>query len=350
MRHERKQISVVRLTDHVPDGLTLDEWLVQLEEAKEDVFVCRAVEIKGNPLVAMQGEKVIGVVNTNCLRFINQLLVDDPEGFFARFKRVSRSENHHPALRYNVVIDAERIEPIVPDEKWKEWVYTGPRLRRFISSVSPSALLKQLTKKVMDDDECEYGDVKHLISALQESMLYDMSVDTTDAIDDVMFWLECRRSPEADKILEELEGATTKRRTQSCRQLFASKVWPEFLCSNVCKEMWEYFCRKHMKDGKIDDDSLTAAYEKYLGELRDLPYELYMHADDVCKLSSMIFYKHITYDKQIDLFSCLALGFWVKKWQKGEVRFEKGADGKVEMYFNMQGCNYIENQIIKHEK
>ena len=306
-----KEIRGVALQKFLPSGVDLTAWLDNIQ-AKRHKAVIRY--LKDNPCdstcMVMSVDNVdVCYVNSDDKRFVKPLI--DKSGYGeceADFMEVYRPENGTPILRYTIVVDLEEVEKIRPGEEWDNWDYTGPLLLSIGNINNAGHYANCIKKAILSGTEGICDTTAALIDDFAEATLIDMSVETTQLYDDLLFLLETNRRSVWREYINMLQHASTVRRTDNKRKAFIENWWPKFLESDVVNRLCQKFAADIAKKGNMLSPKVNKKNLEELNlALRRLPYDLYMYVDNLRDMWSVVYYTQIPRDKFHKLLSALAL-------------------------------------------
>lgn len=306
-----KEIRGVALLKFLPSGVDLTAWLDNIQ-AKRHKAVIRY--LKDNPCdstcMVMSVDNVdVCYVNSDDKRFVKPLI--DKSGYGeceADFMEVYRPENGTPILRYTIVVDLEEVEKIRPGEEWDNWDYTGPLLLSIGNINNAWHYANCIKKAIVSGTEGICDTTTALIDDFAEATLIDMSVETTQLYDDLLFLLETNRRSVWREYINMLQHASTVRRTDNKRKAFIENWWPKFLESDVVNRLCQKFAADIAKKGNMLSPKVNKKNLEELNlALRRLPYDLYMYVDNLRDMWSVVYYTQIPRDKFHKLLSALAL-------------------------------------------
>lgn len=323
MLYQYKEITIVRIKDYVPEGMTLEEHLDIVEREALPVTISfdpTNTHDKEAKCATLPTGEVLGLVNSDSHRYIKAMMEkNDRHTCAGQFVEVVRREGHTPVIVYKVLINLEEVEKLKAGEDWNLWDTDLPVCSHFGDMDSVHRLATLLTNDFLTGEDKPYYTV--LIEKLEKASLYDMSVETTIAYDDICFLLESNRTANMKIYKNLLQHATTVRRTDRMRKSFVEKWWPEVLESDPIVGMWNEYMKtlcvqnKIKADGKISQKLVKAELERIDENLKRLPYKLYFSIGNVADLFSGMFYTKIPRQKQKKLLSVMALKYKLEEIQ-----------------------------------
>lgn len=321
-----KEITILRLTEFTPPGYSDEQWLAQLEETRPTVVLCKDAtnEYDANCMLATLNKKPIGKVSQECQRYLDQLLDEFDKGAVAQFVSLRREAGHAPVLKVSVIIDPMKVTQCKAGELWDDWQYSGPCLGYVGIQPSASFFSSQLKETILQNSNVTEEELADQIDTLEYALLFDVSINTVEDIDDLCFFLETLRTENADRLRAAIEHAVVKRRSETVRKEFAEKYWPEYLDSENSNRLWNMYERQHLQDARGPKKVANEALKKVEAELKAMPYDLGKYKDDISRLRMMVFYKKITARKLLELMSALVFRARLKRYIKEGVKPKDG--------------------------
>lgn len=266
-------------------------------------------------LIVEQGRRKIGYVNVDDKKWIHPLMKQGVGNVCSvRFDRVvwPREEGSSAVLKCKVEIEMDEVEEPEAEVDWGEFRYTFPQLPVTSSMDDLHYALEMLRTKLCGKVEGLDIDVRDLLETVMENCCFDMSHETTGAINEICFALEMQGEEEW---LEMLEAASTHRR--SSRGAQELREWLQRLMeSEEADYQWRCYENEAMRMmGRpwVNPEHLRHDMMEVEQQLLSLPSDLYMHIGEPERLLRSAFYLGITEEKQMELLSALVLRETMRK-------------------------------------
>lgn len=334
-----KEIRIIALNNYIPKDDLLERLAVIAEEKKPLSLILEPNKYDSSCIVAKIGKETIGVVNGDDKRYVTQLLRNGVAFDCLRFLELYNPENETPILRYIALIDLEMVTPIEKGKDWAKWDYSFPVIEK-LSGWNTIDYTAGLLERILSEGENDIQRIDDLVSDLTSSTLFDISVETTKAYEDLVFMLEMKDSEQKRIWKHILQRASTERRSKKTHTEKLPDWWNKCLASPESKDLRNTFASMVKEKYNITADvvPLERFQEKWKElevNLQNLPYGLYEFIDDLGELYHRTFYHNIPRRKLQALMSALILRDWLKKMDKTH---DKGGNN----YYYIDG-NYIHN-------
>lgn len=313
-----KEIRIVALSRYLPEGDTLEKHIERIVNEKRTVNIMydRSNSFDPNCVVAKIGSNVIGFVNSDDIRYIEQLLKKGVAFAKLKYKGLYDDGNSQPILKYSALIDLEDVPKILPGEEWAKWTYNFPLINKIDDWDSVDYLADMLTEYLAESGDIT-PEIEDITEQLIKAMHFDISVETTKKIENITFLLEHLQSEKALVLKNNLQRASTSRRSQNTCMNKVPNWYVELLRSDESTELWYKLSNrikgdKNITTNKISDVDLKDTLSELNSNLVQLPYDLNIHIDNIAEIYAMAFYSNIPKDKLKELFSALILREWLK--------------------------------------
>lgn len=303
----QKSIRCVALSRYIPVGVCLEERLSDIEKTLSSAYIRYA----GNNafdsscmIVSCMGED-IGMVNADDTRYVAPLLRNSIE-CEATFSRVYRSEGHTPVVFFDVTVDVCDVS-LKPAQEWTNWHYDGVQLQRIGDIASIPFLAEMIKKCVSGGRNVNEAVMGRYIEQFVSASEIDPSVETSNAYDDIIFFMEWKGGGVYDRWRDELQHASTGRRTERRYRYMMEQWWPKFVADNAANMSRRLALKMRSEGGEINDKVLEKVYADIDGTLALLPFDMYADVADISRMWGKMFYSHIPQSKFCEVMSALVL-------------------------------------------
>ena len=303
----QKSIRCVALSRYIPMGGSLEERLSDIEETLSSAYIRYAGDnaFDSNCMIVSCMGMDIGMVNADDTHYVAPLLKDRVE-CEATFSRVYRREGHTPVVFFDVTVDVGDVL-LQPAEEWANWHYDGVQLQK-IGGIADIPFLAQMIKRCVSggcdaDDAVMRRYIERFISASE----IDPSVETSNAYDDIIFFMEWKGGGVYDRCRDELQHANTGRRTERRYRHMMEQWWPKFVADNTANMSYRLALKMRSEGRELNDSILEKVYADIDGTLALLPFDMYADMSDISRMWCKMFYSHIPQEKFCEVMSALVL-------------------------------------------
>lgn len=317
-----KEIRCVALYQFEHDKAKLEQLLELIEETQPQVKIRYARTNYYDPtcMEVFLGLHPIGYVNTDDKRYVEPLL-RGVDFCVADFLEVYCEKNHAPMIRFLVTVNLDEVKPLVAGVEWDNWVYTFPvmPMTEVLSTLVCAG--DMLRDRLVNNIPGIFPTREELVESFVKASLFDMSVETSERYDDLMFYLETSRERNR-MLINTLQHGSTVRRTDRMRDKFLLEWWPKFLMSENAKRL----CRKFalslaQRYGEITEDIINQEYLLLKEELVKLPYALYGKVNNIKAFWGGLYYTKIPRQKFLEVLSAMVLYINLKEHIEKSVPF-----------------------------
>ena len=343
----QKSIRCVALSRYIPVGGSLEERLSNIEKTLSSAHIRYAGNNAFDPncmIVSCMGMD-IGMVNADDTHYVAPLLKNNIV-CEATFSRVYRRKGHTPVVFFDVTVDVRDVS-LRPAQEWENWHYGGVQLQK-IGSIDDIAFLAQMIKRcVSGGSNTNEAVMRNYTEQFINASEIDPSVETSNAYDDIIFFMEWKGGGVYDEWRDMLQHASTERRTERRYRNMMEQWWPKFVEDNAASLSYRLALKMKAEGRELNDSILTEVYADIDGTLALLPFDMYADVSDISRMWGKMFYSHIPQAKFREVMSALVL----------HAAFRDAFSGKrplidsrtvIENYKIMG--NYINNQQISIEK
>lgn len=309
----KKFIRAVALANFRPDGMSEEEQIKLFEEEKP---ILRARHDTNNSvddtaIALFWGTKQVAYVNVDDKRWIKPLLDNSKtRGVKLTFDHtVHSTKGEHTILKYVVEVDKKIVDDVRASNVWDNFKYSHP----LIEMTGEQGILEEASYVLLSilngEDDFEDITLQECVADICKECRYDMSIETTNLINECCIALEEENTPESIFLMEQLEEASTHRRSRN-----SIKEWAEWF-ENIVKserathlyKMNLFYLRKKLDRSRISKKMLESDLECLEKELLGIPQMLGADIDNPGRFFQKLFYTNITRPKLHELLSALIL-------------------------------------------
>lgn len=315
----KKQIRVGSLWLFLGDDYMTNGQLEKIAaEMPTFTVICdRNNEFDRNAMLVKWGRRKIGYINAEDTRFLKPVMRNNK--CHIQFLRlvVSQSEDTASAvLKCMVEVDLSEVEPLVSEVRWETVRLSAPPVHYngYVDELELAVytLFEHLDgtaiKDDMTPDEC--------VAEIERTCRFDMSQETTVLLNELCYRLETSDTDDAERLLEMVEAASTRRRSRHNRE--AIRAWiNEMMESAMANEQMMCYQNRRKLDlhtATLTDEQIAADLISYEEELLSMPCDLGKFIDEPEQLLHCTFYKNISREKQEELLSQLVLRNSMKEY------------------------------------
>ena len=315
----RKQIRICALWRYRKQNTTEQEQLALLEKKRPKLTVRRVHcnETDTDALLVLDGKEKVGYVNADDIRWIEPIMKESKTRVMLAFSHtVPSADGDSGMLIYTVDVDEKDVQTLKADAEWTGLCLDYPCINVIEELDMLDYALDELWLMLNGD----FGTMtmQDAVNTICENCKYDLSIETTNRINDCCLMLEKVGDKESRLMLSKLEHASTRRRSKKGLNEYGE--WWQKICKTnknllaVCKNRM----RRRLNVNRITKEMLEGELDRIELDLSKAPFELGTMIDEVPLLMHKTFYHCMDRDTQMELLSALALRQQIATYLEGK--------------------------------